>query len=126
MDLSGFDWQLDRPIRMKTAEFEREGRLAEQLEYLKVCFRACEKLLQTLDQSRKNSLASNSSESWMLAAIASLPARCIERQIVCLQRIAVLYSRFGNHRRAADYAHRAIRATKSYLSDTSSKSSSIR
>ena len=27
MDLSEFDWLLDRPIRMKTAEFEREGRL---------------------------------------------------------------------------------------------------
>ncbi|MDB4756498.1 hypothetical protein OAG56_03930 [Mariniblastus sp.] len=61
MDLSEFQWQLDRPIRMKTAEFEREGRLkhcifASQFDrplLQKTCFIA--DMIRVLSRTREGS-----------------------------------------------------------------------
>lgn len=61
MDLSEFNWLLDRPIRMKTAEFEREGRLkhcifADQLNrplIEKLCFIA--DMIRMLSRTKEGS-----------------------------------------------------------------------
>ncbi|MEE2640539.1 MAG: aspartate carbamoyltransferase [Planctomycetota bacterium] len=61
MDLTDFDWLLDRPIRMKTAEFEREGRLkhcifAAQLNrplVEKICFIA--DMIRVLSRTKEGS-----------------------------------------------------------------------
>ena len=89
---------------------EKSGDLERALQQLRDCFKECRKLLSMLGRSRKRTLTE--CPFWSRVALSSLPVRCLERQVECLQKTAVLYSRLGDHRKTMEYARLAVQTTQ--------------
>lgn len=105
-------WWLRTTALIGIAECEeKRGDLESALQSLRNCYKECKKLMSLMANSRKT--RETDSPSWSRAALNSLPSRCSERQLECLQKSALLYSRLGERKKALDYAGLVMGAVQS-------------
>jgi hypothetical protein len=88
---------------------ERSGALEMALRIRQECFAECRNISSMHRRTRRSKKKEKSSlPFWTHVAFSSLATRCTERQVDCLQGVALLYSQLGDHRKAADYAMLAL------------------
>lgn len=87
---------------------ERRAEMETAHDLLKKCFVQCRNIASSL-RRRRYPLVEAEHSFWIAVAVASLLVRCVKRQVECLQKMALLYSRLGTHRKAMDYALLALK-----------------
>lgn len=90
---------------------DKAGDLELALHLLRDCFKECRKLLSLLGKSKKTTKTTGC-PFWSRVALSSLPVRCEERQVECLQKTALLYSRVGDYRKTMEYARLAMQTSQ--------------
>lgn len=85
---------------------EKMGNLDLAIKILRECYNECRNLLSLLTARKKIT----DIPFWFRAAQASMPIRCVDRQIECLQKSAVLYCRLGDRKKSIEYARWTMRA----------------
>jgi len=104
-------WWLRTTILMGLSECEeKKGDLDAALYNLRECYKECKKLMSLLGNCRKTK--ATEFPYWSRTALGSLPGRCSERKLECLEKTARLYSLLGDRRKALDYADLVAEAAR--------------
>lgn len=82
---------------------KRVSQLFSAMDLFRHCFAECKVMFSSFSLSAKETSTHTHTQFWRNHQITMLMSRCLTRQIECLERIAVLYTRLGDHRKALQY-----------------------